>query len=53
VGRMRRALEETIIEGIETTIPFHLKVLADGAFLRGEIHTGFLEQFLASERVAA
>jgi acetyl-CoA carboxylase biotin carboxylase subunit len=53
VVRMRRALEETIIEGIETTIPFHLKVLADDAFLKGEIHTGYLEQFLTAERAAA
>jgi acetyl-CoA carboxylase, biotin carboxylase subunit len=53
VGRMRRALGETVIDGIETTIGFHLKVLSDDAFLRGDIHTGYLEEFLASGRAAA
>jgi acetyl-CoA carboxylase biotin carboxylase subunit len=53
VGRMRGALEETVIEGIETTIAFHLRVLADEAFLRGEIHTGYLEQLLNSGQAAA
>ncbi|MBI1845580.1 MAG: acetyl-CoA carboxylase biotin carboxylase subunit [Candidatus Rokubacteria bacterium] len=32
IERMRRALTETIIEGVKTTIPFHLKTLADPAF---------------------
>jgi acetyl-CoA carboxylase biotin carboxylase subunit len=53
VQRMRRALTETVIEGIETTISFHLRVLADEAFLRGDIHTGYLEALLASGRAAA
>jgi len=35
VERMRRALHDTIIEGVKTTIPFHLKVLGDPAFLEG------------------
>jgi acetyl-CoA carboxylase biotin carboxylase subunit len=35
IARMRRALGETIIVGVKTTIPFHLKVLADPAFLEG------------------
>ena len=53
VARMRRALEETVVEGIETTLPFHLRVLEDGAFQKGAIHTGYLEEFLAREREAA
>jgi acetyl-CoA carboxylase biotin carboxylase subunit len=53
VGRMRRALGETVIEGIETTIAFHLKVLSDDAFLRGDIHTGYLEDLLAAGGAAA
>ena len=35
IARMRRALRETIIEGVKTTIPFHLRVLGDPAFLEG------------------
>jgi len=33
IGRMRRALAETVVEGVKTSIPFHLKVLNDPAFL--------------------
>jgi acetyl-CoA carboxylase biotin carboxylase subunit len=36
IARMARALQETMIEGIKTTIPFHRKLLADPAFLSGE-----------------
>jgi len=32
---MRRALAETVVEGVKTSIPFHLKVLSDPAFLEG------------------
>ena len=35
VARMRRALSETVVEGIKTTIPFHLNLLADPTFLAG------------------
>ena len=35
VARMRRALTETVIEGVKTTIPFHLRLLAHQAFLQG------------------
>src|SRR2546428_159399 len=35
IGRMRRALAETVVEGVKTSIPFHLKVLNDPAFLEG------------------
>ncbi len=44
--RMKRALEEYIIEGIKTTIPFHLKVLNNGDFQKGEYSTGFIEEKL-------
>ncbi|QQS37045.1 MAG: acetyl-CoA carboxylase biotin carboxylase subunit [Ignavibacteriales bacterium] len=46
IARGRRALEEFTVEGIKTTIPFHLKVLEDERFLSGNFDTGFLEGFL-------
>lgn len=45
VSRGRRALEEFTIEGIKTTIPFHLQVLKDERFLNGNFDTHFLENF--------
>jgi acetyl-CoA carboxylase biotin carboxylase subunit len=53
MARMRRALEETVIDGIETTIPFHLRILADEGFRRGEIHTGYLDAFLNAAPAAS
>src|SRR2546425_49484 len=35
IERMRRALRETVIEGVKTTIPFHFKILSDPAFVDG------------------
>ncbi len=45
IARMRRALEELIVEGVPTTAPFHQAVLASDAFACGEFHTGFVEGF--------
>ncbi len=45
IARAKRALEEFIIEGIKTTIPFHLQVLEDPRFISGNFDTGFLENF--------
>jgi len=45
INRARRALEEFIIEGIKTTIPFHLKVLMDDRFKSGNFDTSFLDSF--------
>ena len=44
--RMQRALEEFIIEGVPTTIPFHQQVLADDVFGSGKFTTGFLDNFV-------
>jgi acetyl-CoA carboxylase biotin carboxylase subunit len=46
IARMRRALEECVIEGIPTSIPFHLEVLSHPVFLAGKATTKFLEQEL-------
>jgi len=43
IARGRRALDEFIITGIPTTIPFHLQVLDTPAFKRGEVYTDFIE----------
>ena len=45
ISRMQRALEELIIEGPKTTIPFHQAIMRDSAFQSGDFHTGFLETF--------
>ena len=43
ITRMRRALSETIIEGVKTTIPLFGKILDHGVFRSGKVDTGFLE----------
>jgi len=45
IMRGKRALNEFIVEGIKTTIPFHLKVLEDSRFKSGIFDTSFLEKF--------
>jgi acetyl-CoA carboxylase biotin carboxylase subunit len=48
MARMRRALDEFVIEGIKTTIPLHRRILDDPDFQKGHVSTTFLERFLAS-----
>ncbi|MEX0883070.1 MAG: acetyl-CoA carboxylase biotin carboxylase subunit [Cyclobacteriaceae bacterium] len=45
IVRMKRALEEFVIDGIKTTIPFHLSLLEDPQFRAGNFTTKFLESF--------
>jgi len=45
IVRMKRALEEFVIDGIKTTIPFHLALLDDPEFKAGNFTTKFLETF--------
>jgi acetyl-CoA carboxylase biotin carboxylase subunit len=45
IARMLRALEEFVIEGVPTTIPFHHVVISSEEFRRGDFDTGFLERF--------
>lgn len=42
IARMKRALAEFVIEGIDTTIPFHQQILDNEQFIKGQITTGFL-----------
>ncbi len=45
ISRMKRSLEEFIIEGIPTTIPFHKQVMHDENFVKGNIDTHFIDNF--------
>ncbi len=48
LSRMKRALEMFVIEGIKTSIPMHLRILADADFAAGKFDTHFIERFLNS-----
>ncbi|HVW04424.1 MAG TPA: acetyl-CoA carboxylase biotin carboxylase subunit [Vicinamibacterales bacterium] len=52
IARMRRTLEMTVVDGIKTSIPLHLKVLADPDFVAGKIHTGFMERYMPEKKKA-
>lgn len=43
--RMKRALQEFVIEGIKTTIPFHIRLMDDEGFKEGNFTTKYLESF--------
>ncbi|MBI5136264.1 MAG: acetyl-CoA carboxylase biotin carboxylase subunit [Nitrospirae bacterium] len=45
IAKMRRALEEIVVDGIKTTVPLHLEVLADEVFQKGHYSTRYLEEF--------
>ncbi|WP_449623045.1 acetyl-CoA carboxylase biotin carboxylase subunit [Robertmurraya sp. Marseille-Q9965] len=45
IARMKRALSEFVVEGIHTTIPFHLKLLSHEKFVEGDFNTKFLEMY--------
>lgn len=46
IKRMKRALDEFVIEGVKTTIPFHKNVLNNPVFIEGNYNTSFLEDNL-------
>jgi acetyl-CoA carboxylase biotin carboxylase subunit len=52
IARLRRALDEFIIEGVKTTIPFHKNVLETEAFLTGNVHTKWIEELMDRETAA-
>ena len=52
IARMRRTLEMTVIEGIKTSIPLHLKILADPDFVAGRLSTAFMERFLVEKKAS-
>ncbi len=53
IMRLRRALEEYVIDGMKTTIPLHQALVRDEEFLAGDYTIKWLEQWLEKQRVAA
>lgn len=49
IQKMLRALDEFVIEGVKTTIPFHQQLLRDERFIKGDFDTRFLESFTLQE----
>jgi acetyl-CoA carboxylase biotin carboxylase subunit len=52
IMRMQRALEEFVVEGVDTTIDFHRKVFEDPVFRSANYDTSFVEKFMAGETAA-
>jgi len=50
IARMRRTLEMTVIDGIKTSIPLHLKILADPDFIAGRLSTSFMERYVVEKK---
>lgn len=49
ISKMKRALDEFIVEGIKTTIPLHRKIMSHKAFVDGDFNTGFLDKVIRGE----
>jgi acetyl-CoA carboxylase biotin carboxylase subunit len=52
IARMRRALDELEIEGIQTTIPLHRRVFRDRDFLEGRVDTTWVECVLLANKAS-
>ena len=50
IARMRRTLEMTVIEGIKTSVPLHLKILNDPDFQAGKLGTAFMDRFAPQQK---
>jgi acetyl-CoA carboxylase biotin carboxylase subunit len=50
IARMRRTLEMTVVDGIKTTVPLHLKILAEPDFVAGRLGTAFMDRFAVKPR---
>ena len=50
IARMRRTLEMTVIEGIKTSVPLHMKILNDADFQAGRLGTGFMDRFMPAPK---
>ena len=49
-ARMRRTLEMTVVEGIKTTVPLQLKILAEADFAAGKLSTAFMDRFAVAPK---
>ncbi|MEL0300542.1 MAG: acetyl-CoA carboxylase biotin carboxylase subunit, partial [Flavobacteriaceae bacterium] len=45
INKMKRALDEFIIEGVKTTIPFHRQLMEEHDYVKGDYTTKFMESF--------
>ncbi|SDQ51499.1 acetyl-CoA carboxylase biotin carboxylase subunit [Virgibacillus salinus] len=43
INRMKRSLDEFVVEGVDTTIPFHRLIMDNDVFVKGDFNTNFLE----------
>ena len=50
IARMSRALNEYMITGVKTTIPFQQQIMQNADFLAGKYNTGFVEKLLQAGR---
>jgi acetyl-CoA carboxylase biotin carboxylase subunit len=46
IARMKRVLEMTVIEGIKTSVPLHLKIINEPDFRAGRLGTAFMDRFM-------
>src|SRR5438067_107897 len=53
IARMRRTLEMTVIDGIKTSIPLHLKILSEPDFIAGRLSTSFMERYVVEKKPSA
>jgi len=51
VSKMKRALDEFVIEGIKTTIPFHRQLMDHPDYLAGNYTTKFMEDFVMNKQI--
>lgn len=48
--RSRRCLDEFVVEGVKTTIPFHKKIVNNADFIQGNMDTGLIERMMSAEK---
>jgi acetyl-CoA carboxylase biotin carboxylase subunit len=53
IARMKRTLEMTVVDGIKTSIPLHLKVLSEPDFIAGRLSTSFMERYMPDAKKPA